>query len=111
MKDFDFDEKSGEIASLQLDSDTEIKGKEILTISGDLMFLSDEITFEEKKEDKGSTDYEKEQRQYLLGKTVQTDILDSSGKTLVAKGTKITDAVIDKAKKDRLITELTMNVE
>jgi sporulation protein YlmC with PRC-barrel domain len=111
VKDFDFDEKSGEIASLQLDSDTEIEGKEILTISGELMFLSNEITFEEKNEEAESSDYEKEQRQYLLGKTVQTDILDSKGKTLIEKGTKITDAVIEKAKKDRLITEMTMNVE
>ncbi len=111
VKDFDFNEKSGEIASLQIDSGTEIEGKEILTISNELMFLSSEITFEEEQADAGSSAYETEQRQYLLGKTLQADIQDSNGKTIIEQGTKITDAVIEKAKKARLITELTMNVE
>jgi uncharacterized protein YrrD len=111
VKDFDFDEKSGEIASLQIDSGTEIEGKEILTISNELMFLSSEITFEEENTESGFSAYEMEQRQYLLGKTVQTDIVDAKGKIIIEKGTAITEEVIEKARKAHLITELTLSVE
>lgn len=111
VKDFDFDEKTGEITSLQIDSGAEINGKEILTISNEFMFLSSEITFEEESADPGLSVYETEQRQYLLGKTVKSDILDASGKSVIKKGAEITDEVFEKAKKARLVTELTLSVD
>lgn len=111
VQDFDFNEKSGEVASLKLDSGEEIAGKEMLTISNDFMFLSNDISFEEEGKEPALSAYDKEQRDYLMGKTVGTDIAKDGGKVLIEKGTKITEDVIDKARKAGLLTELTMSVD
>lgn len=112
VKDFTFNEATGEILNLEIDTGAEIEGKEILTIANDLMFLSSEIVFEE-AEDKSSSlsAYEREQREYLLGKTVGSDILDAEGRVLISKGTQITESVIEIAEKAQILTDLTLSVE
>lgn len=111
VKDFTFNEATGEIQTLQIDTGAEIEGKEILTIANDLMFLSSEIVFEEEDKSSSLSAYEREQREYLLGKTVGSDILDAEGRVLIRKGTQITEDVIVTAEKAQLLTDLTLSVE
>jgi sporulation protein YlmC with PRC-barrel domain len=112
VKDFTFNEATGEIQTLQIDTGAEIEGKEILTIANDLMFLSSEIVFEEEPSKSSSLSaYEREQREYLMGKTVGSDILDAEGRVLIRKGTQITEEVIEAAEKAQLLTDLTLSVE
>jgi uncharacterized protein YrrD len=112
VQDFEFNEKSGEIALLNLDSGTEVQGKEILTISNDYLFLSSEISLdEEEKTEPEISAYEKEQKEYLTGKTAGSDVVSDSGEVLIKKGTKITEEIIDKARIAGLLTELTMSVD
>jgi sporulation protein YlmC with PRC-barrel domain len=114
VKDFTFNESTGEIQTLQIDTGAEVEGKEILTIANDLMFLSSDIVFEEEKGEDSSSSlsaYEREQREYLLGKTVGSDILDADGRVLIRKGTQITESIIEAAEKAQLLTDLTLSVE
>lgn len=111
VKDFTFDEATGEIQTLQIDVGAEIEGKEILTIANDLMFLSNDVVFEEDNKASSLSAYEREQREYLLGKTVGSDIMDAEGRVLIRKGTQITEDVIVTAEKAQLLTDLTLSVE
>lgn len=114
VKDFSFAETSGEIQGLEIDSGAEFTGNEIVTISSDFIFLSSEIKAEESSAPSaaaGISSYEREQREFLIGKTVSANIMDASGKVLIAKGTVITESDIDIAQKSQLLTDLTLSVE
>jgi uncharacterized protein YrrD len=114
VKDFSF-EATGEILSLVIDSGAEIDGSEIVTVSSDFIFLSSELAFEENKAPAeaggGLSAYEREQREFLLGKTVDSDILDADGRVLIRRGTEITQSIIEIAQKAQLLTDLTLSVE
>ncbi len=114
VKDFSFVENTGEIASLEIDSGAEFRGNEIVTISSDFIFLSSEATVEEASAPAGSTgysSYEREQREFLIGKTVNSNIMDARGRVLIAKGTVITESDIEIAQRAQLLTDLTLSVE
>lgn len=114
VKDFTLNEKTGDIQTLELDSGTEINGSEIVTISNDFIFLSSDPIVEEDGTASGSSGYsayEREQREFLLGKTVGSNIVNANGKVLIQKGAVITEADIDIAQKAQLLTDLTLSVE
>lgn len=114
VKDFSFVENTGEILGLEIDSGAEFNGNEIVTISSDFIFLSNEMKSEANGASTGSnglSSYEREQREFLIGKTVSSNIVDASGKVLIAKGTVISESDIDIAQRAQLLTDLTLSVE
>ena len=115
VEDFTFDEKTGKISSLQIDAGFEIDGDNILSISNNLLFVSDEGNSEqvktETKEEKVTSSLEREQNEYLLGRTVKNDITKEDGTVIIKKGTVITADTIYLAEKTGVVIDLTLEVE
>lgn len=124
---YDFDEKTGEIISLDLKDGGEIEGDKIATMANDMVFISEEgaasipaFTQEVKQEKPQAdapekaeelTDYQKKQREFLIGRKAGADVQSKDGSFKIEKGTVLTDELIEAAEKADVALELTLNVE
>ena len=106
IKDFVFDEKTGDIKSVQLDNGMEIPGPNMLTLSNNLLFVNAE---DEAADDVVST-LEKEQQDYMIGRVVKNDILNQSGQVIIQKGTKVSAEVIRLAEEAGVMIDLTLEL-
>jgi len=109
ITDFEFEEKTGEIKTLEIGSGLAISGKNIVSISNNLMFVDSEKQPVAAQET--LSDYEKEQRDYLMGRTVSADIMGSDGKVVIAKGTVVSEQTIQAAEAAGVSVDLTLNLE
>lgn len=110
IKDFTFDEKTGDIQSVQIDTGADIAGKSILSLSNNLMFIESGETAGFAAQSGGSGSLQKEQRDYMLGRTVKNDITASNGRVVVRKGTVVTEEVIRSAEEAGVIIDLTLEL-
>lgn len=116
IKDFSFDEKTGDIQSVQIDTGADIPGKNILSLSNNLMFIDSSEGASFVKQGGGSTvasspaSLQKEQRDYMLGRTVKNDITAAGGKVVVKKGTVVNEEVIRAAEEAGVIIDLTLEL-
>ncbi len=106
IKDFVFDEKTGDITSVQLDNGMDIPGPNMLALSNNLLFVSAE---DEAADDNVST-LEKEQQDYMIGRIVKNDILNQSGQVIIQKGTKVSAEVIRLAEEAGVMIDLTLEL-
>ena len=127
IESYDFDEKTGEIISLDLKDGGEIEGDKIATMANDMVFISEEgaasipaFTQEVKQEKPQAdapekaeelTDYQKKQREFLIGRKAGADVQSKDGSFKIEKGTVLTDELIEAAEKADVALELTLNVE
>jgi uncharacterized protein YrrD len=111
IKDFSFDEKTGEIQSVQIDTGVEIPGKNVLSLSNNLMFVdnSEGGSFVKQGFESATNSLQKEQRDYMLGRTVKNDI-SANGRVVVKKGTVVTEEVIRAAEEAGVIIDLTLEL-
>ncbi len=111
IKDFSFDEKTGDILSVQIDTGVEIPGKNVLSLSNNLMFIdnSESGSFVKQGFGSASDSLQKEQRDYMLGRTVKNDI-SANGRVVVKKGTAVTEEVIRAAEEAGVIIDLTLEL-
>ncbi|NLT97326.1 MAG: hypothetical protein GXW96_04090 [Christensenellaceae bacterium] len=105
VKDFVFDEKTGVIQSIQLDSGVEIPGESIMALSNNLLFVT-----AADQENNAESSLEKEQQEYMLGRVVKNDIRDQSGQVIIPKGTVVTADVIRIAEAAGVIIDLTLEL-
>lgn len=130
IKDFTFDEKTGQIQSLNIDKSIQVSGQNILTFSNNIVFVNTDD-----KQTPGSKQFvaapvpapaaapasapaqkpvfsslQKEQSEFLLGRKVNSDIVNDAGKVIVKKDTVITEAVIAEAEKAGVLIDLTLNL-
>ena len=110
IADFEFDEKTGELKTLEIDDGLTINGKDIVSISNNLMFVDSEGKAAAAVSETLS-DYEKEQRDYMMGRTVSADVLNADGKAVIKKGTVVTEEVIRLAEEAGVSVDLTLNLE
>jgi uncharacterized protein YrrD len=106
VKDFIFDVKTGEIKSVQLDAGLEIEGESIMALSNNLLF----VNAAGQADSTESASLEKEQQDYMLGRTVKNDIRDQSGQVIIEKGTVVTSDVIRVAEGAGVIIDLTLEL-
>jgi uncharacterized protein YrrD len=106
VKDFIFDVKTGEIKSVQLDAGLEIEGESIMALSNNLLF----VNAAGQADSTESSSLEKEQQDYMLGRTVKNDIRDQSGQVIIEKGTVVTSDVIRVAEGAGVIIDLTLEL-
>lgn len=118
IKDFTFDEKTGNIQSLNIDKGIQVSGQNILTFSNNLIFVNTEgkeaaapkpfvATPVQKPVE---SNLQKEQNEFLLGRTVGADIVNEAGKVIVKKDTVITETIINEAEKAGVLIDLTINL-
>ena len=123
---FMFEEKTGVIDALQIDSGLEIDGHNILSFSNNLLFVNPEDNGADngaediEKTDTKETDagdktvfssLEKERKEYLLGRTVKNDIKNEDGTVIIKKGTLVTADIIYLADRAGVTIDLTLEVE
>jgi uncharacterized protein YrrD len=106
IKDFVFEEKTGEIKSVQIDAGLEIPGDSIMALSNNLLFVN--ATPGQPADSESSL--EKEQQDYMLGRIVKNDIRDQSGQVIIEKGTTVTSEVIRVAEGAGVIIDLTLEL-
>lgn len=137
VREFTFDEQTGNIENLILANGKDYLASVIATLARDVVFLDiadqepeDEYYFEnaeeakivdetpvveepeEKKEEPVQLSaYAMAQREFLLGHTVNFDIVDSTGKVVIPQGTVVTDEVIAYAEKMDVSADLALNVD
>ncbi len=80
------------------------------TVIEEEVFPAQEEAVEEAAVEEPSA-FELEQREFLLGRTVVTDVADDDGTVLAAAGTVLTDEIIDAVGKAGKILDLTLSVE
>lgn len=140
VKDFSFDEKEGTIETIELDNGMQIAGDKMVTLS-ELAFVDEsgsgmeevkvsaaemteevieeeiELTAEPEEEVEVEVEveepsaFEREQREFLLGRTVVTDVTDEDGTVLAEAGTVLTEEIIDKVGNAGKVLDLTLSVE
>lgn len=105
VKDFLFDEKTGVIKSVQLDTGEEVPGESIMALSNNLLFVT-----AAQQADNAESSLEQEQQEYMLGRVVKNDIRDQSGQVIIEKGTVVTADVIRIAEAAGVIIDLTLEL-
>jgi len=137
VREFTFDEETGNIDSLILANGKDYNASVIATLAHDVVFLdideqeSEEEFYVDKAEEVVATVAEEEaapaeevkeepvqlsayamaQREFLLGHTVNFDIVDSTGKVVIPQGTVVTDEIIAYAEKMDVSADLALNVD
>ena len=106
IKDFVFNEKTGEIASLQLDNGLDIPGASMLTLSNNLLFVNAEA----EQADGFVSALEQEQQEYMIGRIVKNDIVNQNGQVIIQKGTKVSSEVIRIAEEAGVMIDLTLEL-
>ena len=106
IKDFVFDEKTGDIHSVQLDNGMDLPGAYILTLSNNTLF----VTTDGDEEDGAVSSLEQEQQDYLIGRIVKNDILSPNGQVVIERGTKVTPEVIRLAEEAGVMIDLTLEL-
>lgn len=134
VREFTFDENTGDIETLILANGKDYAAGVIATLARDVVFLdiadqepeeeyffekADEVAIvEEAVEEEPAQEepvqlsaYAMAQREFLLGHTVNFDISDSTGKVIIPEGTVVTDEVIAYAEKMDVSADLALNVD
>lgn len=105
VKDFSFDEKTGILGALYLDSGAEFTPAQIASLAGSVVFI-DESAAQAPRVSRVN----EESKQFLLGKTLQGDVGSDDGEFFAASGTVLTQAVLDEAELHDAILLMTLNV-
>ncbi|MDD5017842.1 MAG: hypothetical protein PHO15_07080 [Eubacteriales bacterium] len=108
IEDFEFEEKTGDIKLLQINTGQEIAGGTILSLSNNLMFVD---VSEDTSSGAAASSLEKEQKEFMLGRTVNTDIKNADGDVIIEKGTVVTDDIIRVADEADVMIDLTLGLE
>ena len=139
VREFTFDEKTGNVESLILANGKDYLASVIATLARDVVFLDitdtepeedfyiekpEEVVAQAEEEKPAAAEtaqeekapvqlsaYAMAQREFLLGHTVNFDIVDSTGKVVIAAGTVVTDEVIAYAEKMDVSADLALNVD
>ena len=136
VREFTFDEQTGNVENLILANGKDYLSSVIATLARDVVFLDiDEEPVEEfyveKTEEVVAVEeeqpaapaaqaeekpvqlsaYAMAQRDFLLGHTVSFDIVDSTGKVVIPQGTVVTDEIIAYAEKMDVSADLALNVD
>lgn len=104
ISDYMINVKTALITSLALDSDREIGGDKLVSLSAKFIVV-DALS----GEDAGSA-LDDGSMTYLLGKTVSSDIVGEGGSFTIKKGTVLTKELIVEAEAHDMLLMLTMNV-
>ncbi len=112
VSEFEFDEKTGEVGEITLDSGAKFAREALVAFSNELVFVTtaEEIftpaPVEEKK--RPASVFDAEQREFLLGKPLTEDVLDQNDAVVFEQGDIITNEMLDKAEEMELMVELTL---
>ena len=105
VKDFSFDDKTGSLIAVYLDNGAEYGTAQVASLAGNVVFV-DESAAEAPRVSRVN----QESKQFLLGKTLQNDVGSDDGEFFAAKGTVLTDEVLDEAELHDAILLMTLNV-
>lgn len=111
VTEFEFDEKTGEVGEITLESGAKFAREALVAFSNELVFVTtaEEIFTIEKKQPKSV--FDAEQRAFLLGKPLNEDVLDQNDAVVFEQGELVTDEMLDKAEQLELMVELTLSVQ
>ncbi|HMM30394.1 MAG TPA: PRC-barrel domain-containing protein [Clostridia bacterium] len=105
VKDFAFDEKTGLISVINLDNGAEFALAQVASLAGNVVFIDQNAD-----EAPRTSRVNQESKQFLLGKTLQNDVGSDDGEFFAAKGTVLTEEVLDEAELHDAILLMTLNV-
>lgn len=116
VTDFSFDEKTGALDTLILDSGQAFEGQKIASLAGKMVFLDPsgssilKPVLQEESAPQPSL-LEQESMAYLLGKIVREDVASSDGTLRITAGTILTEELLAKAAQySDVLLALTMEV-
>jgi uncharacterized protein YrrD len=111
VTEFEFDEKSGDIKAVKIDTGIVVQGHSILSLSNSLLFVQYDASGAPSAAPSSASALEKEQKDYMIGRVVKNDVKDESGNIVVAKGTMVNASVIEKAQQAGVTVELMLELE
>ena len=118
VNEFSIDERTGDLVEFELaDGKGVISAQQVVTLTRSQLFVDagqsqkSGMTAEDSKAELEESQFESEQRRYLLGRTVNTKITDDNGKEIIQAGAVLTDALIDLAKQANRLVDLTLSVD
>lgn len=137
VADFAFDEKTGSIGMIFLENGIEISGDKIASLSRELVFVDEiggddaeeetaaeepqeeeapaaepqEQEAQEEEEEEQPSAFEMEQHDFLIGRTVVTNVTDDDGTVIAAQGMEITEEIFAKVNAAGKLLDLTLSVE
>lgn len=111
VTEFEFDEKTGDIKAVKIDSGIVIQGYSILSLSNSLLFVQYDPSGETTIGGSAASALEKEQKDYMIGRVVKNDVKDESGNVIITKGTMVNASVIENAQEAGVTVELMLELE
>ncbi len=111
VTEFEFDEKTGDIKAVKIDSGIVIQGYSILSLSNSLLFVQYDPSGETSAAPSAAAALEKEQKDYMIGRVVKNDVKDEKGNIVIAKGTMVNASVIERAQEAGVTVELMLELE
>ncbi len=104
---FAYEEKTGVIKAILLDNGKEVEGSNIVSLSNSLMF----VDFENNTKQSKASAFEREQRDYVVGRKLTADLVDAEGEVIAKKDTVVTEEIMHAADKAGLTADLMLNLE
>lgn len=111
VSEFEFDEKTGDIKTVKIDTGDVIQGHSILSLSNSLLFVQYNASGETNAAPSAATALEKEQKDYMIGRVVKNDVTDEIGNIIIAKNTLVNASVIEKAQAAGVTVELMLELD
>lgn len=107
VKDFAFEDKTGALSIVYLDNGTEFDVTQVASLAGNVVFINE--TASESPEAPVSR-VNQESKQFLLGKTLLSDVGSDDGEFFASKGTVLNAKLLDEAELHDAILLMTLNV-
>lgn len=106
IKDFSINEANWQIVEIMLENEKVYTRDQLLSVSSKYVFVQENE--ERIQEEIEETD---DEVSYLTGMTVMEDVASADGSFAVAKGTVLTEEIIEQAKTADMLASLVMNME
>ncbi len=107
VKDFAFEDKTGALSVIYLDDGTEFGVAQVASLAGNVVFINE--TASETPEAPVNR-VNQESKQFLLGKTLLSDVGSDDGEFFAGKGTVLSAKLLDEAELHDAILLMTLNV-
>lgn len=111
VSDIEIDEKTGSILNIVSEEENSYGIESVVFLSQEYVFINTKDDIAKKPDAKDTVDLDAETNEFLLGKTLETDVASDNGAFNVEAGTLVTEEIIEDAQKNNALVALTIAIK